>query len=98
MNGSKQSIAPLVKVGARNQVTIPKAVVEKVNIRSGDYVEFTLEGRHIVIRPKAVVDRDDAWFWSKEWQEKEREADEAIAKGDYKEFKSADALIRELHS
>jgi len=89
---------PLVKVGARHQVTIPKEIVKKLRLKSGDYVEVTLEDSKVVIVPKAIVDREDAWFWSKEWQEKEREADEALAKGDYKEFDNVEDLIRDLHS
>ena len=72
---------PLVKVGARHQVTIPQKIVDQVRLEPGGYVEVTLEKGKIVMVPKEIVDREDAWFWSKEWQEKEREADEAIAKG-----------------
>lgn len=89
---------PLTKVGSRHQVTIPKEIVEKLQLKSGDYVEVTLEDSKVVIVPKAVVDREEAWFWSKEWQEMEREADEALAKGDYKEFDNVEDLIRDLHS
>ena len=40
---------------------------------------------------------DQAWFWTKDWQEREREADEAIAKGDLSgPFDSANDLIRHL--
>ena len=53
----------------------------------------------MVIVPKAIVDREDAWFWSKEWQEKEREADEAIAKGEViGPFESANEAIKALKS
>jgi AbrB family looped-hinge helix DNA binding protein len=88
---------PLVKVGARHQVTIPKEIVDKLRLKSGDYVEVTLEDSRVVIVPKAIVDREDAWFWSKEWQEKEREADEDIKAGRVKRFKNVEALIKDLN-
>src|SRR5438045_642433 len=28
------------------------------------------------------IDPDQAWFWTREWQEKEREVDESIARGE----------------
>ena len=88
---------PLVKVGARHQVTIPKEIVEKLRLKSGDYVEVTLEDSKVVIVPKAIVDREDAWFWSKEWQEKEWEADEDIKAGRVKRFKNMEELIKDLN-
>ncbi len=48
---------------------------------------------------KSHPPRGQAWFWTKEWQEREREADEAIARGDVSgPFTSAGELIRYLHS
>jgi len=88
---------PLVKVGARHQVTIPKKIVDALDLKPGDYVEVTMEQGRIVIVPKEVVDRE-AWFWSEEWQAKEREADEALAQGDYEEFEDIEGLIRDLRS
>ena len=35
-----------------------------------------------VLTPKKLVDKDQEWFWTKEWQERENEADKAIAKGE----------------
>ncbi|HEX9763998.1 MAG TPA: hypothetical protein VGA39_01830 [Candidatus Acidoferrales bacterium] len=39
---------------------------------------------------------DQAWFWTKEWRAKEREADDALAAGDYVEFGDVDKLILNL--
>ncbi len=41
---------------------------------------------------------DQSWFWSKEWQAKEKEADEAEANGEYVEFNEADEAINYLNS
>jgi antitoxin MazE len=98
VQSTEEGKMPLVKVGARHQVTIPKEIVEQAQLRAGDYVEITLEGGKIVIVPKEIIDREDAWYWSKEWQEKEKEADEALARGDYKEFENVEDLIRDLNS
>jgi len=73
---------PVVKVRTKYQVTIPEKVRREVGLEVGDYVEVKVQDGKIVIIPKALVDKEDAWFWSKEWQKREREADAAIKRGD----------------
>jgi len=48
-------------------------------------------------RPRHIP-ADQAWFWTPEWQAKEREADADCAAGRVKTFKSAKELIRALKS
>ncbi len=45
--------------------------------------------------PKA---EDESWFWSKEWQESERRADEDLKAGRYTIHNSMEDLIQNLHS
>jgi len=70
-----------VKVGTRRQVTIPKAILEELGLEPGDHLEVELKDGRIILTPKAI-EEEEAWYWSKEWQAKEREADEAILKGE----------------
>jgi hypothetical protein len=46
--------------------------------------------------PKRLVDRSQAYFWTKRWQEGEREADEDIRAGRAKTFDFVDELIKDL--
>lgn len=48
------------------------------------------------IVPKGVPE-DQVWFWSKEWQEKEQEADEALANEEYISFDNVEEAIKHLH-
>ena len=59
------------------QITIPVAIRQALNLREGDYVEVSLAEDRIILTPKQVVDRSQAYFWTAEWQA-EREADEDI--------------------
>jgi AbrB family looped-hinge helix DNA binding protein len=54
-------ILPLVKVKDKFQITIPAKVREEMQIAVGDLLEATIEGQTIVLKPKAVVDRAEAW-------------------------------------
>ena len=47
-------------------------------------------------REKELIDEDDSWYWSEEWQQMEREADEDIKAGRIKSFENVEDLIREL--
>lgn len=50
-----------------------------------------------VLVPQERVDQEDAWFWSEPWQEKEREADEALAKGqEIGPFENAQEALKAL--
>ena len=40
----------------------------------------------------------EAWYWTEEWQKGEREAQEDIRLGRYKDFDTADEFFKELNS
>ncbi len=71
----------LVNLKQKSQVTIPKPLVDKLKLRPGDKLEFTLEDDKIIIKPVLVIDRSQAWYWSREWQAGEREVDRQIKEG-----------------
>ncbi len=88
----------LVKVTRNGQITIPAEVRRELGIQEGDYMEVTLKEGVIVISPAQVVDKSQAYFWSKRWQREEREADEDIEAGRVRVFDDADSLIADLDS
>lgn len=73
-------------------ITIPKEVTKK-----GDLVIIPRKEYEELLSFKKMISKDQAWFWAKEWQKKEREADEDLKKGKYKEFKNVKDLIKDLH-
>ena len=48
------------------------------------------------IVPTMIIDPSQAWFWTKEWQEKEKEAEEDLKKGRRKTFKNTKETIKHL--
>jgi AbrB family looped-hinge helix DNA binding protein len=71
----------LVKVKRNYQITIPQSLRKFFRLAVGDYVEVELQDGTLVIRPVKVVHPDQEYFFTKEWQEKEAEADNDIARG-----------------
>ena len=60
-----------------------------------------LKRRRVIIKtikPREKIPKDQKWFWTKEWQKKEREADEALKRREHKEFENVKDLLRDLHS
>ena len=81
-------MAATVKVREKYQITIPEDVRAKIPLQVGERVEVMAHEGQIVIRPIIEVPRDQAWFWSKEWQEKIAESKKNVEKGKLKVFKS----------
>lgn len=88
----------LSKVTRHGQITIPAALRKQVGIEKGDLVELHAKEDHIVLMPKKLIDKSQAYFWTKEWQEAERQAQADIEAGRTKEFASVDELFADLDS
>src|SRR5215471_11117844 len=52
---------PLVKVKEKFQITLPAELREVLHLAVGDLLEATIEDNVIVLKPKVVVDRAQAW-------------------------------------
>jgi AbrB family looped-hinge helix DNA binding protein len=50
---------PTVKIRTNRQVTVPKVIFDDLGLKEGDYVDVSLQGSDIVIRPKRLLDLDD---------------------------------------
>ena len=77
----KECEMELVKVKRNYQITIPQNLRRIIRLTVGDYVEVDIQDDTLVIRPVKVIHPDQEYFFTKEWQEKEAEADREIAEG-----------------
>ena len=87
---------PTTKVTRHGQITLPASVRERLGIEEGDLVEIDVEDERAVLIPKKLVDKSQAYFWTRKWQKGERAADEDSKAGRVKTFGSVDELIKEL--
>ena len=71
----------LSKITRNHQVSIPKAIRDRLSLHEGDYVEIEERDGEIVMIPKKLIDADQAWFWTPEWQAGEREVEEDLRAG-----------------
>jgi AbrB family looped-hinge helix DNA binding protein len=52
---------PFVKVLRGGQITMPKELREVLEIKEGDILEVQMEKNKVVLKPKVLVDKDQAW-------------------------------------
>jgi len=87
-----------IRVGAKHQVTIPHRISRALHLKKGDHMLLRLVGGRVEMIPVSLIPKDQLWFWTPEWQQKEREADEDIAQGRVKEFSTVEGLLKDLKS
>ncbi len=90
-------MSELIQVRKKAQVTLPQSVRQALNIEEGDFLSVKVQDGEIVLRVKKLVDKEQAWFWTKRWQEGEREAEEDIRAGRVHSFDGAREAMAFLH-
>ena len=71
----------IVSVKQKSQVTIPQNIMEQLNLNIGDKLEMVVSDNQLILKPVVVILKEQSWFFSKEWQEKEKRAEEDIKQG-----------------
>lgn len=77
------------------QITIPDDVREELHLEPGQPVEIVVHKGGVLIRP-IDIDPEQAWFWTPEWQAKEREADRDYAEGRFTRYYSTEEFLAAL--
>ena len=98
MAKAKTVLEATVRLGAKHQVTIPHRISRALRLKKGDHMLMRLIGGRVEIIPATLIPKDQLWFWTPEWQKKEREVDAALARGDFKETDSVEELLKDLKS
>ena len=91
-------MSELIQVRKKAQLTLPLSVRQKLGVEEGDYLDVQVRGGEIVLKVKRLVDKDQAWFWTKRWQQGEKEAEEDVRDGRVHRFPDAKAAVAHLHS
>jgi len=84
------------EIRINSQITIPKHIMEKLSLKKGDKIEFDIKGDLIVVKPVLIIDKAQSWFWTKKWQDAEKEADKDIKAGRVKTFDNVNDLMKDL--
>ena len=74
------------------QVTLPQEVREALNLVAGDEVQWEVREGWLIGVPLKKIPAKQAWFWTKEWQAGEREADDDFRRGNVDQVQNAEGL------
>ncbi|WP_152360356.1 AbrB/MazE/SpoVT family DNA-binding domain-containing protein [Microlunatus speluncae] len=78
-------------------ITIPAQLRRRFGLdRPGAQVEIIDRDGEIVLIPHVAVPAEQAWFWTKDWQEREREADADLAARRSTTFDTSEDLLAHL--
>ena len=89
---------PTIQVRRNFQITLPASIRKILGIEEGDFIEAEIKDETVLLKPQKMIDKSQTWFWTKKWQDMEKEADEAIRKGETEEFEDVEDLIKDLNS
>ena len=88
----------ILKVQKNKNITLPMWVMNRFHVEVGDFVRVEETKHGILLKPAKLIDPSQAYFWTKEWQAGEREAEEDIRHGRVKAFKNVKELLKDLKS
>jgi AbrB family looped-hinge helix DNA binding protein len=57
----------VTKISPKHKITIPKKAFEKLNLEIGDFLEVEATEEGLLLIPKQLISKDQAWFSTKEW-------------------------------
>lgn len=78
------------------QITVPKTLRERFKMKEGDLIKIEETNSGILMTPVETIDRSQAWFWSKEWQDGEKEVEKEKKRGKTKRFDDIQDFIKDL--
>ena len=86
----------LLKLRRNAQITLPAGIRKAAHLEDGDILDCEVREGLIVLTPKKLIDKRDAWFWSRDWQQAEAEAQKDIDSGNVSDFESVDDFLAHL--
>jgi AbrB family looped-hinge helix DNA binding protein len=91
-------MSELIQVRKKAQMTLPLSVRRKLGVEEGDYMDVQVRDGEIVLKLKKLVDKDQSWFWTKRWQQGEKQAEADIHNGRVHNFPDAASAVAHLKS
>jgi AbrB family looped-hinge helix DNA binding protein len=89
---------PRTTLRAKGQLTLPEEIRAAARLEEGDLLEAEITEEGILLRPQKVIDATQAWFWTPQWQQGEREADADLAAGRAQTFNSGEDFLDALRA
>ncbi|HMY09671.1 MAG TPA: AbrB/MazE/SpoVT family DNA-binding domain-containing protein [Marmoricola sp.] len=87
-----------VGVQRRGVIALPASLRQRLHLdEPGAQVEITERADGVIeLRPSLPVPADQAWFWTEEWQQRERLVDQYFGEGKVEVHDSGEDFLRHL--
>lgn len=86
-----------VAVQKRGTIALPPELRARFGLdQPGAQLEIVERDGEIVLRPHLPVPTEEAWFWTADWQTRERAVDAHVHAGETTTFADAEALLVHL--
>ena len=93
----KEKKMALAKIRKRYQITLPSVIRNKFHLAEGDFVDIEERPGGFFLKPVKMISPDQEYFYTKEWQNTEAEADKDIVEGKVSgPSKTVDELFNDL--
>lgn len=86
----------IIPVGKRGVLYMPKEILKEFHVNEGDYMEVYGTKDGIVLKPKTLVDKAQAWFMTEAWQKGEKEAEDDLKNGRFTTYESAEDFAKAM--
>ena len=87
----------ILQVKRNGEITLPFALRNKAKLKEGDLLEVILEVDGTVrLVPQRSANDSQAYFWTRRWQDGEREAEDDLRNGRFEEFETMDDAVKFL--
>ena len=80
----------------KNRTMTSTWLIRLFRIGPGDFLRLEETRQGILLKPRKLIDPSQAYFWTKEWQEGERQVEQERRQGKAKRFRSMKALVKDL--
>jgi AbrB family looped-hinge helix DNA binding protein len=86
----------LRKLGKNYQIAIPREIIRELGLKEEDHMDIYISESKVVLEPKILIPKDQAYFYTGQWQADEKEAEEDIKQGRVTKTKNLDELFKKL--
>jgi antitoxin MazE len=86
----------LRKLGKNYQIAIPREIIRELGLKEEDHMDIYISESKVVLEPKILIPKDQAYFYTGEWQADEKEAEDDIKQGRVTKTKNLDELFKKL--
>ena len=83
-------------VQKRGVVSLGLLKEHNIPLNDGDIFQVQIEDGRVILIPMKLIPADQTWFWTREWQKGEKEAEEDIVAERVKSFENAEDLLKDL--